>query len=67
MIAGGGIAIDAVVADFAAGAAEMLSPDADPAHWDVIEGQGSLLPSRLCRRFAGAAARQPARRDRRLP
>ena len=42
MIAGGGIAIDAVVADFAAGAAEMLSPDADPAHWDVIEGQGSL-------------------------
>ena len=42
MIAGGGIAIDAVVADFAAGAAETLSPDADPAHWDVIEGQGSL-------------------------
>jgi uncharacterized NAD-dependent epimerase/dehydratase family protein len=43
MIAGGGIALDAVVADFAAGAAEMLSPDADPAHWDVIEGQGSLF------------------------
>jgi D-glutamate N-acetyltransferase len=42
MIAGGGIAIDAVVADFAAGAAELLSPDADPEHWDVIEGQGSL-------------------------
>lgn len=34
--------VDAVVADFAAGAAELLSPDAEPAHWDVIEGQGSL-------------------------
>jgi uncharacterized NAD-dependent epimerase/dehydratase family protein len=43
MIAGGGIPMDAVVSDFAAGAAEMLSPDADPAHWDVIEGQGSLF------------------------
>jgi uncharacterized NAD-dependent epimerase/dehydratase family protein len=43
MIAGSGIALDAVVADFAAGAAEILSPDADPAHWDVIEGQGSLF------------------------
>ena len=43
MIAGGGIPMDAVVADFAAGAAEMLTPDADPAHWDVIEGQGSLF------------------------
>jgi uncharacterized NAD-dependent epimerase/dehydratase family protein len=43
MIAGGGIPIDAVVADFAAGAAEMLSPDAPHDHWDVIEGQGSIL------------------------
>ena len=43
MIAGSGIPIDAVVADFAAGAAEMLSPDAEPSHWDVIEGQGSLF------------------------
>lgn len=42
LIAGQGIALDAVVADFAAGAAESLSPDADPAHWDLIEGQGSL-------------------------
>ncbi|WP_058835793.1 DUF1611 domain-containing protein [Luteimonas abyssi] len=42
LIAGQGIPMDAVVADFAAGAAERLSPDADPAHWDVIEGQGSL-------------------------
>jgi uncharacterized NAD-dependent epimerase/dehydratase family protein len=43
LIAGGGIALDAVVADFAAGAAETLSPDAAPDHWDVIEGQGSLF------------------------
>ena len=43
MIAGSGIPLDAVVGDFAAGAAEMLSPDADPDHWDVIEGQGSLF------------------------
>ncbi|MEQ1690555.1 MAG: DUF1611 domain-containing protein [Gemmatimonas sp.] len=43
MIAGEGIAIDAVVADFIAGAAETLSPDAAADHWDVIEGQGSLF------------------------
>jgi uncharacterized NAD-dependent epimerase/dehydratase family protein len=43
LIAGGGIPIDAVVSDFEAGAAEMLSPDASPEHWDVIEGQGSLF------------------------
>lgn len=42
LIAGGGIPMDAVVADFGAGAAEILSPDAAPTHWDVIEGQGSL-------------------------
>jgi uncharacterized NAD-dependent epimerase/dehydratase family protein len=43
MIAGRGIPMDAVVADFAAGAAELLSPAAAADHWDVIEGQGSLL------------------------
>jgi uncharacterized NAD-dependent epimerase/dehydratase family protein len=43
LIAGSGIPIDAVVADFAAGAAEILSPDAANDHWDIIEGQGSLL------------------------
>lgn len=43
MIAGSGIPMDAVVADFAAGAAELLSPDAEADHWDVIEGQGSLF------------------------
>ena len=43
LIAGGGMPMDAVVADFEAGAAEMLSPVAAPSHWDVIEGQGSVL------------------------
>ena len=43
MIAGEGMPIDAVVADFISGAAEILSPDNDADHWDVIEGQGSLL------------------------
>lgn len=43
LIAGRGVPIDAVVADFVAGAAEMVSPDAAlDAHWDVIEGQGAL-------------------------
>jgi uncharacterized NAD-dependent epimerase/dehydratase family protein len=43
MISGEGIAIDAVIADFIAGAAETLSPDNAADHWDVIEGQGSLF------------------------
>ena len=43
MIAGSGMPMDAVVSDFEAGAAEVLSPDAAPDHWDVIEGQGSLF------------------------
>jgi len=43
MIAGEGIPIDAVVADFIAGAAEMLSPDNESDHWAIIEGQGSLI------------------------
>jgi D-glutamate N-acetyltransferase len=43
LIAGGGIPMDAVVADFEAGAAEVLSPSAPADHWDVIEGQGSLF------------------------
>lgn len=43
MIAGQGIPMDAVVADFATGAAELLSPDNEPNHWDVIEGQGSIF------------------------
>ena len=43
MIAERGVAIDAVIADFISGAVEWLSPEADPNHWDVIEGQGSLF------------------------
>jgi uncharacterized NAD-dependent epimerase/dehydratase family protein len=43
LISGSGMPMDAVVADFEAGAAELLSPASDPAHWDVIEGQGSLF------------------------
>jgi len=43
MIAGRGVPIDSVVADFIAGAAEVLSPDAAPDHWDVVEGQGSVF------------------------
>ena len=43
MIAGSGVAIDAVVSDFIAGAAEALSPAAASDHWDVIEGQGALF------------------------
>jgi uncharacterized NAD-dependent epimerase/dehydratase family protein len=43
LIAGSGIPIDAVVADFVAGAAEILSPSADEDHWDIVEGQGSIF------------------------
>jgi uncharacterized NAD-dependent epimerase/dehydratase family protein len=43
LIAGEGIAVDAVVADFIAGAAEVLSPANAPDHWDVVEGQGALF------------------------
>jgi uncharacterized NAD-dependent epimerase/dehydratase family protein len=43
LIAGRGVAIDAVVADFISGAAEWLSPAADENHWQIVEGQGSLF------------------------
>ncbi len=43
MITGSGVAIDAVISDFIAGAAEQLSPDNEADHWDVIEGQGALF------------------------
>ena len=50
-IAGSGVSIDAVVADFISGAVEYLSPANDPDHWDLVEGQGSLFhPS-----FAGVS------------
>ncbi len=43
LITGDGVPLDAVVADFMAGAVEWLTPDNDPEHWDLIEGQGSLF------------------------
>jgi len=43
LIAGEGIAVDCVVADFISGAIEELSPANEPDHWDIIEGQGSLF------------------------
>lgn len=43
LITGGGVPLDAVVADFMAGAVEYLTPDNDEDHWDHIEGQGSLF------------------------
>ena len=50
-ISGRGVAIDAVVADFISGAVEWVAPAAEPNHWDLIEGQGSLFhPS-----FAGVS------------
>ena len=43
LITGDGVPLDAVIADFMAGAVEWLTPDNDPEHWDLIEGQGSLF------------------------
>ncbi|NIA69048.1 DUF1611 domain-containing protein [Pelagibius litoralis] len=43
LIAGQGVSIDAVVADFISGAVEYLSPANDDDHWDIVEGQGSLF------------------------
>lgn len=43
LITGDGVPLDAVVADFMAGAVEYLTPDNDEDHWDLIEGQGSLF------------------------
>ncbi|MCP5915957.1 NAD-dependent epimerase/dehydratase family protein, partial [Klebsiella pneumoniae] len=51
LIAGSGVPIDAVVADFISGGIEMLAPAREDDGWDLIEGQGSLFhPS-----FAGVS------------
>jgi uncharacterized NAD-dependent epimerase/dehydratase family protein len=51
LIAGDGVPLDAVVADFISGAIEQISPDRADDGWDLIEGQGSLFhPS-----FAGVS------------
>lgn len=43
LITGDGIPLDAIPADFMAGAIEWLTPDNHEDHWDLIEGQGSLF------------------------
>ena len=43
LITGHGVPLDAVIADFMAGSIEYLTPDNEPDHWDLIEGQGSLF------------------------
>ena len=43
LIAGEGVPLDAVVADFMAGAVETITPAGAPDHWDIVEGQGSLF------------------------
>jgi uncharacterized NAD-dependent epimerase/dehydratase family protein len=51
LIAGSGVPLDAVIADFISGAIEQVSPARDDGGWDLIEGQGSLFhPS-----FAGVS------------
>ncbi len=51
LIAGDGVPLDAVVADFISGAIEQISPERHDGGWDLIEGQGSLFhPS-----FAGVS------------
>jgi uncharacterized NAD-dependent epimerase/dehydratase family protein len=51
LIAGSGVPVDAVVADFISGSVEQLTPDRSDGGWDLIEGQGSLFhPS-----FAGVS------------
>lgn len=43
LIDGHGYAIDAIVSDFLAGAVEALTPAAAANHWDIVEGQGSIV------------------------
>jgi uncharacterized NAD-dependent epimerase/dehydratase family protein len=51
LIAGDGVPLDAVIADFISGAIEQISPARSDDGWDLIEGQGSLYhPS-----FAGVS------------
>ena len=51
LIAGSGVPLDAVAADFISGAIEQIAPAREDDGWDLIEGQGSLFhPS-----FAGVS------------
>ena len=56
LITGDGVPLDAVIADFMAGAVEHLTPDNEADHWDLIEGQGSLFHPSLFGSDDGARA-----------
>lgn len=43
LISGKGLAFDALKVDYVAAAVEALTPDNKEEHWDIIEGQGSIL------------------------
>ncbi|MEL6337838.1 MAG: NAD-dependent epimerase/dehydratase family protein, partial [Pseudomonadota bacterium] len=43
LITGDGVPLDAVVADFMAGAVETITGPNDEDHWDLVEGQGSVF------------------------
>lgn len=42
LISQSGINNDTIQADFLSGAAEWLTPENSPEHWDIVEGQGAL-------------------------
>lgn len=42
LISDSGINNDTIQADFLSGAAEWLTPQNSPDHWDIVEGQGAL-------------------------
>ena len=67
LITGSGVPLDAVVADFMAGAVEYLTPDNDEDHWDIIEGQGSLFHVSYSGVTLALIPRRPARRADPLP
>jgi uncharacterized NAD-dependent epimerase/dehydratase family protein len=43
LIAGSGVPVDAVVADFISGSVEAITPARHDGGWDLVEGQGSLF------------------------
>ncbi len=61
LITGDGVPLDAVIADFMAGAVEWLTPDNDPDHWGPDRGAGLAVPCVLFGRHAGADPWRAAR------